>query len=130
MTKQNVMAMRDLAMANDFPMIVICDNEHYFIDNSKDTFAINWDDDNETMTVLQPAAVTGEFYTQSVLPFRLVRTEYDHIQFIELAITKLEAINQLTSMKNGGKITDDQYKADLDLLSRAAAVSTIPNTRK
>ena len=130
MTKQSVKYMRELAKANNFPLIVICDNEHYFIDNSDDTFSINWDDDNETLTILEPAAVTGELYTQSVLPFRLVRTEYEHIQFIEIAINKLEAINQLTSMKDSGKITEAQYNEDLDLLSRAAAVSTIPNTRK
>lgn len=128
MTVENVKKMRELAEKGKYPMIIICDNEHYFIENSKDSFTIIWDDANETFTVLQPSAASGEFYTQSVLPLRVVICEYSTIQFIEVLLDRTGAINQLNEAEVEGKLTTEQWKKDLALLSRACAVSTIPNT--
>lgn len=128
MTVENVKKMRELAEKGKYPMVIICDNEHYFIENSKDSFTIIWDDANETFTVLQPSAVSGEFYTQSVLPLRVVICEYSTIQFIEVLLDRTGAINQLNEAEAKGKLTNEQWKKDLDLLSRSCAVSTIPNT--
>lgn len=128
MTVENVKKMRELAEKGKYPMVIICDNEHYFIENSKDSFTIIWDDANETFTVLQSSAVSGEFYTQSVLPLRVVICEYSTIQFIEVLLDRTGAINQLTEAETEGKLTNEQWKKDLDLLSRSCAVSTIPNT--
>lgn len=128
MTIENVKKMRELAEKGNYPMVIICDNEHYFIENSKDSFTIIWDDANETFTVLQPSAVSGEFYTQSVLPLRVVICEYSTIQFIEVLLDRTGAINQLNEAEVEGKLTNEQWKKDLALLSRSCAVSTIPNT--
>lgn len=128
MTVENVKKMRELAEKGKYPMVIVCDNEHYFIENSKDSFTIMWDDVNETFTVLQPSAASGEFYTQSVLPLRVVICEYSNIQFIEVLLDRTGAINQLNEAEAKGKLTNEQWKKDLDLLSRACAVSTIPNT--
>ena len=128
MTVENVKKMRELAEKGKYPMVIICDNEHYFIENSKDSFTIIWDDANETFTVLQPSAVSGEFYTQSVLPLRVVICEYSTIQFIEVLLDRTGAINQLNEAEVEGKLTNEQWKKDLALLSRSCAVSTIPNT--
>ena len=128
MTVENVKKMRELAEKGKYPMVIVCDNEHYFIENSKDSFTIIWDDANETFTVLQPSAVSGEFYTQSVLPLRVVICEYSTIQFIEVLLDRTGAINQLNEAEVEGKLTNEQWKKDLALLSRSCAVSTIPNT--
>lgn len=128
MTVENVKKMRELAEKGKYPMVIVCDNEHYFIENSKDSFTIMWDDANETFTVLQPSAASGEFYTQSVLPLRVVICEYSTIQFIEVLLDRTGAINQLNEAEVEGKLTNEQWKKDLALLSRSCAVSTIPNT--
>lgn len=128
MTVENIKKLRALAMKANYPIKVICDNEHIFIDNSDDTFTIVWDDETETLTQLQPSAVAADFYTQSKLPFRLVTTEYEHIQSIEILVDRQVAINTLSESKENNKITTDQYEKDFKLLSIASAVCTIPNT--
>lgn len=123
MKVENVKAIRDLAKSKNLPLTVVCDNEHYFVDNSDDTFSIEWDDANETFTVLQPA--TDNYYTQSVLPVRIVRSEYDHIQFMEVLLDRVTALERLKTLKEQGKITEDQYEKDYQLISKCCATSTL-----
>lgn len=129
MDKATVLKYRKLADSKNLPMKVISDNEHWFLHNINDACTLIWDDDNELLYAL---SVNNDYYSQCTLPIKLTVVEYDCIQTIEVYMDKVAAVIELGDLKDSGKLTNDQFAHDLEIISRATAscILSIPRSSK
>lgn len=126
MDKATVKKYRDLADSSNLPMKVISDNEHWFLHNVDNACKLIWDDDNELLYAL---SLNNDYYSQCALPIKLTAIGYGEIQTIEVYMDKVAAVTYLGDLKDDGKLTEDEFAHDLEIVSRASASSTLNISR-
>lgn len=119
MTKDHVIEFRD-HVAKGNPMKIICDNEHTFYYNIPGYFPIIWDDDYENFTTVMS---NQDQYSDAQMPYCIVTTEYEHIQFMEAYKNVKEMVQYLSKIKD--KLTEEEYEHSLELLRPGASSRVI-----
>lgn len=117
MTLAEIQKIREEA-GEEKPMIIICDNEHHFYDNTGDTCPLIWDDDLERIISFEKQVTHPN--TQETLPCKVVYTSYEHIQFIKVLTTVPEIIEILNKFKD--KMTEEQYNYCIKFYASSASV--------
>lgn len=86
MNKETIKKIRDVA--REIPGVVIkviCDNSQNFFDGHPTDHVLIWDDTNERLLCIrQNGTANINMAPQHKVPFEVVMTDYEHIQFIQV----------------------------------------------
>lgn len=120
MTKETVIRMRE-----DFstsPLKITCDNMIIVWDNSPNYPKVIWDDDNEELTILRSSTED----IQQGYPFEILKTTYDHIQYIEAYVSPQTATQWLLDNKDA--IGEEEYDRCMKLISQTISKRSYTGT--
>lgn len=112
-------------MREDFstsPLKITCDNMIIIWDNSPNYPKVIWDDDNEELTILRSSTED----IQQGYPFEILKTAYEHIQYIEAYVSPQNATQWL--LDNKDVIGEEEYDRCMKLISQTISKRSYTGT--